>query len=108
MNISNKRLAFYVGLIAITAILGLLFTGHITIEQATIGLVAIFSIATPLAITDSIYDYLGIIFRVAEVAVSLTPSTEDDKKLAEIKEVALKFQPVPNTENIGSEAEFEG
>lgn len=87
MNITNKKLAFYVALIASVIVTGLLFTEKISIAQAQLGLIAIAGACAPFGIADVFYDYLSIIFRVAETVVSLTPSTDDDKALADLRTV---------------------
>lgn len=100
MQITNKKLAFYIALILATIDMGLAFTGYITLDQARLGLLAIAGICAPLGILDAVYDYLGIIFRVAETVVSLTPSTKDDEALIEFKNVVKIAQEthVPDNE----------
>lgn len=92
MNITNKRLAFYIALIASAIVFALLILDVVTTAQAQLALVTIGAIAAPFGIADAIYDYLGLMVRIGEHAASLTPNTEDDAKVAEFKEVVASIR----------------
>lgn len=92
MQITNKKLAFYVSLIAMTAIIGLIISGHISNEQAALIIPPLLLISGVFMGLDALYDYLNIAFRIGEKVVALTPSTEDDKKLADLKATIAQLQ----------------
>jgi hypothetical protein len=89
MNITNKKLAFYIALVTVGIVMALLIVGQLTNDQAKIIIIAFGSICAALGLSDVGYDYLGIIFKVAETVVALTPSTEDDKQVASLRESVM-------------------
>lgn len=87
MNLTNKKLAFYIGLILAGLVFALLILDIITLAQAQLALAAIATACIPFGAADVVYDYLNIMVKIGETAAAATPSLEDDKKVAEFKQV---------------------
>lgn len=104
MNIPHKKLAFYVALIFFTLTFALLILDVITMTEAQLFMVVIAGACATLGIPDQIYDFLGLMVKIGEHAAAATPSLEDDKKVAEfkqiIKEVRQRIDP-ENVETVG-------
>lgn len=92
MNITNKRLAFYIALIASALVFALLILDIVTTAQAQLALVTIGMACAPFGLADVIYDYLGLMVKIGEQAAAATPSLEDDKKVAEFKEIVASVR----------------
>lgn len=84
---TNKKLAFYVGLILAGLVFALLILDIVTLAQAQLALVTIGMACIPFGAADVIFDYLNIMVKVGEIAAAATPSLEDDKKVAEFKQM---------------------
>lgn len=87
MQITNKKLAFYTGLILAGLVFALLILDIVTLAQAQLALVTIGMACIPFGAADVIFDYLNIMVKVGEIAAAATPSLEDDKKVAEFKQM---------------------
>lgn len=101
MQITNKRLAFYVALIALVAVVGLVITEHISNEQAAIFIPPMLLFFAYFMGLDALWDYINVIFRVADFVTKLTPTTKDDEALVELRNVVRIVQEtnVPNMED---------
>lgn len=87
MQLTNKKLAFYIALILAGLVFALLILDIVTLAQAQLALATIGAACIPFGLADVVYDYLGLMVKIGEHAAAATPSLEDDKTVAEFKAI---------------------